>query len=259
MAETLPKRDFKNTYTIERAHTSAVTEGEVLDFSLESGELVAAAKTEDADVLAVYYRKGEFSIDLDSAITVSQGDKIYFNATTGKATTVANGNKFLGTTSEAQATAAGFVKFFLNEKAEDIATTVSGLISGPVRVKAVPVVAATHLDTTAVDFVQMQAGDVIVKWESTIGVAAGAACVVDLGSDADLDGTAADADAFGIDIDANSAVFDSSLLAGSTGADLVGSPFTCVGTGYLTVTSSTDQSATAAAGTIYIFYIPAGV
>ena len=258
MAETRPKGDFKNTDTIERTYGSAVTEGEVLDFSLESGDLAVAINTLDASVLGTYAIKGKWSIDLDTGITVSQGDKLYFNTTTRKATDVANGNKYLGIASEAQATAGGYVQFFLNEKpGAAIAAVVSGVTTGPVQVKSVTLGAALF-DTVQNDLVQMAEGDVIIGWESNMGVAAGAACTFDVGSDVDLDGTTLDVDAFGIDIDANATGFEQHITAGNFGADLAGSPFVAVGTGYVTIQSSTDQSATGVAGTLNIFYIPAG-
>jgi len=143
--------------------------------------------------------------------------------------------------------------------------TASGLTTGVVCVKTLATTQLEALlDTSENDAIAMNAGDVILAVELAVGTACGEAATADVGIDVDLDGTTKDVDALldGVNLNAAGLYKSNDTVADATahtytGADLDGGPFVCDDDGYITITSSADESASAFVGTLTVYYIPA--
>ena len=136
--------------------------------------------------------------------------------------------------------------------------TASGITSGQVAAKTIASAELEALlDTSTNNLFSVKSGDVILEVRIAVGTAAGAACTVDIGTDADVDGSAADVDSLLAAADANAAENYTSYSPTYAGADSVKGHFISQGDGYVTIKSSTDQSGSAFVGTATMFYIPA--
>jgi hypothetical protein len=113
------------------------------------------------------------------------------------------------------------------------------------------------LNTTTNNLFHFNAGDIITKVEVRVTTAAGGAGVIDIGLDAALDGTTADPDGFLDGADGNAAGIYNSDNGTYDGADMVNKFYTCVGDGYMTITSSADLSASSIVGQVAVYYLPA--
>lgn len=139
------------------------------------------------------------------------------------------------------------------------ADTATGITRGDVRCQ---VIDSAHLeallDTVENDLFPISKGDIILSVKLFVATAAGAACAVTIGTDVDVDGTTADPDALLKAADANTAGIYASDNPALTyqGDDLKAGAFVADDDGYLTITSSTDQSASSFVGQAVLMYIP---
>lgn len=134
----------------------------------------------------------------------------------------------------------------------------SGISTGPVAAK---VIASAQLeallDGSENTLFAVKEGDVILEVRLIVKTAAGGACTVDVGPDADVDGSTKDADGLLINADANSVGHYTSHDTTYDGADLVDGPFTVQGDGNILITSSSDQSSSSFVGQLVMMYMPA--
>ena len=111
------------------------------------------------------------------------------------------------------------------------------------------------LDGNSNNLFTVKSGDRVLGVEFLVKTAAGAACVVDVGFDAAADGSVADADGWIVGADADSAGFYGSSDDGYDGIYVLGGK-AAAAAGNVTVTSSSDQSASGFEGQIVIWYLP---
>jgi len=143
--------------------------------------------------------------------------------------------------------------------------TASGITTGPVACKRIgSAELKALLDTSTNNLFAVKAGDLVLRVVVCVKTAAGAACVVDVGFDEDADGSAADTDGWLEDANANAAGCYPSDAAGSDiGYSLCSGAYAKEGgraaddDGYITITSSTDQSGSTFVGGAWMLYIPA--
>ena len=98
-------------------------------------------------------------------------------------------------------------------------------------------------------------GDLVLKVILQTKTVAGAACVVDVGLDSAADGSSEDVDGFLVDTDVNAA--STKLEEGTAGVYHNAAGHVIAADGSVTITSSTDQSASSWVGGAYMIYIPA--
>ena len=141
----------------------------------------------------------------------------------------------------------------------------AGITTGLVAAK---VIATTQLeallDTSTNNLFAVKAGDVILDVILFVGTAAGSACTVDIGPDAAAAVGSADINGCLAAGNANAAgkysVVDSvtDATAHTYSGDLMDDgPITIAADGYITIDSSTDQSASSFIGQVVMYYIPA--
>lgn len=136
--------------------------------------------------------------------------------------------------------------------------TASGITTGPVACK---VIASAELelllDTNENTLFALKAGDLVLEVGLIVGTAAGAACTVNIGPDATLRTAGKDVNGFAAAFDANAAAGYSTNDATYTGAVLTAGAFIADADGNVLIESSSDQSASAFVGWLYMYYIPA--
>ena len=135
-------------------------------------------------------------------------------------------------------------------------STASGVTVGAVACKRIDsATLEALLDTSTNNLFAVNTDDLILKVVFCTKTAAGAACTVDIGIDATAgDG---DADGFVVDADANAAGIYSSENASYDGVHTHAGGYAAAADGYITITSSTDQSASSFVGGAYMLYVPA--
>jgi hypothetical protein len=138
--------------------------------------------------------------------------------------------------------------------------TKDNAIQGGLRVKIIESAELiSMLDTTSVNLVPMDSGDVILSIEFITATVSGAACTVNIGPDASIRTAGLDADGFIKTADANAkAVYQTFDPAQTyTGDRIIGGYFVCDADGFIVIRSSTDQKASTFVGTVIVKYIPA--
>jgi hypothetical protein len=206
----------------------------------------------------VYYTKGTANVTIATGVTISQFDRLYWNTSTNTATNViASGLFYMGYAVSAGSAAGGYVDVALNELPPLSSSVASGITTGSIASKTIATAQLEALlDTNTNNLFSLNAGDTVLEIQIIVGTAAGAACTVDVG----LDGTAAavaDTDGIIVDADANAAATYSSDDATYTGALLTADVVKAAAAGNVTITSSSDQSASSFVGWARMYYIPA--
>ena len=136
--------------------------------------------------------------------------------------------------------------------------TTSGITTGAVACKRIATAELEALlDGSTNNLFAVKAGDLILKIVFCTQTAAGGTCTVDIGFDANADGAGADTDGWLIDADANSAGQYSTEDASYDGAYVNEGGRLVDSDGNVTITSSTDQSASSFVGGAFMIYVPA--
>lgn len=108
----------ENTDTIKYTNSSAVTAGDVV--YVEGLGALIAHDSYDASAEGVYYIKGRARVTITSGVTISQGNRVYFDTSAEKvqlqnSAALATGDFFLGVAVEAGTAAGGYVVVDINE------------------------------------------------------------------------------------------------------------------------------------------------
>ena len=134
----------------------------------------------------------------------------------------------------------------------------SGITTGGVHCKRIASAELEALlDTGENNLFALKAGDIILKLVFNVGTAAGGACTVNIGLDADADGSSKDVDGFLVAADANAAGQYSTEDDTYDGAYVNPGPKAADDDGYAIIQSSSDQSSSSFVGGAYMLYIPA--
>ncbi len=134
----------------------------------------------------------------------------------------------------------------------------SGITSGLVAVKHIATATLEALlDTVTNNVFAVNAGDTVLKIVFGVKTAAGGACLVDVGFDANADGSGADTNGWIILGNANTIGAYASDNANYDGTYGKESGRVVAANGFVTITSTTDQSASSFVGGCYMLYLPA--